>query len=253
VKCPQAIDVGVYVLGALSPADSEDFERHLGLCEFCQEEVADLSPLPSLLGQLDFATAEAIAREGAVPAQLREPSRETAWAGPTAVPVVAPVDPEGGRVVSLLDAARHRRARERRRGRVFAVAATLAAACLAVVVGLGVPALLNSDSGTPDLVAMTAVAANVPITAEVGMVREGDRTKVVMHCVYSGGSSSENRWMLRLRAVPKGGGQPVEVTNWSAGHGDEFELTGYTALAPDQMERIEMVKGDGTVLLTYVP
>jgi anti-sigma factor RsiW len=253
VNCPQAIDVGVYVLGALSPADSEEFERHLGECEFCQEEVADLSGLPSLLGQIDFATAEAIAREGAAPAELREPFRADAWAGPTAVPVSAPADPEGGRVISLLDAAKHRRARQRRRGRVFAVAATLAAACLAVVVGLGVPALLNSDSDGPDLVAMTAASANVPITAEVGMVREGERTKVVMHCVYSGGSGTENRWMLRLTAVPKGGGAPVEVTNWSAGHGDEFELVGYTTLKPDQIERVEMRKGDGTVLLTYVP
>jgi anti-sigma factor RsiW len=41
--------LGVYVMGAIAPADRAVFTRHLASCEQCREELAGLAALPGLL------------------------------------------------------------------------------------------------------------------------------------------------------------------------------------------------------------
>jgi hypothetical protein len=92
MKCAQTLEVGAYVLGALVPAERDAFERHLGECSICREEVAELAVLPGLLGRIDAATAMAVARDGEehsiLPSNLLADVSDddpSAWAGPTAV------------------------------------------------------------------------------------------------------------------------------------------------------------------------
>jgi|SRR5579875_373881 len=40
--CPQAIEIGAYILGALEPAEQEAFERHLRGCSRCQRNLESL-------------------------------------------------------------------------------------------------------------------------------------------------------------------------------------------------------------------
>lgn len=50
--------LGVYLLGALEPAERSAFESHLSYCEICRGELVRLAPLPGLLNQItpeDFA------------------------------------------------------------------------------------------------------------------------------------------------------------------------------------------------------
>jgi hypothetical protein len=50
--------LGVYLLGALEPADRSAFESHLAYCDICRGELVRLAPLPGLLNQItaeDFA------------------------------------------------------------------------------------------------------------------------------------------------------------------------------------------------------
>lgn len=50
--------LGVYLLGALDPAERFAFESHLSYCEICRGELVRLAPLPGLLNQItpeDFA------------------------------------------------------------------------------------------------------------------------------------------------------------------------------------------------------
>src|SRR5688572_26590220 len=82
MRCPQTLEVGAYVLGALVPAERDAFEKHMGECAVCREAVADLAVLPGLLGRIDFETAQAIAQEGEDSAALFP----VGWAGPTAAP-----------------------------------------------------------------------------------------------------------------------------------------------------------------------
>lgn len=46
------VELGVYVLGAIAPADRAKVVRHLAACERCREELAGLAPLPALLRRL---------------------------------------------------------------------------------------------------------------------------------------------------------------------------------------------------------
>jgi hypothetical protein len=267
--------VGAYVLGALVPAEREAFEKHLADCVICRDEVAELAVLPGLLGRIDFETAKAIAQEGedsaalfpigwagsaAEAAESEAPAATAArsnvlrperWAGPT---VNADLDrqasdPEDSKVVSLLAAAERKRLREQRRRRLVTVGVGLVAACLALVIGLGIPTL-TADSG-PAYTAMTAAAQNLPITADLALEAVSDGTRVQMKCQYNGEPGT--RRMYKLVVVPKGGGDPEKVTDWSAGHGDEFEVDGHTDLKRSDIDRVEIWNAEDKVLMTYKP
>ena len=58
-------DLGVYVLGAISPAGRARVARHLETCSRCREELAGLAGLPGLLARLPPATAARIASQDA--------------------------------------------------------------------------------------------------------------------------------------------------------------------------------------------
>jgi hypothetical protein len=53
MDCAQArISLGVYVLGALEPAERTAVDAHLAMCEGCRAELADIEDLPALLAPL---------------------------------------------------------------------------------------------------------------------------------------------------------------------------------------------------------
>jgi hypothetical protein len=53
MECAQArISLGVYVLGALEPAERAAVDTHLATCEGCQAELSDIQDLPALLASL---------------------------------------------------------------------------------------------------------------------------------------------------------------------------------------------------------
>jgi hypothetical protein len=62
-ECAQARqDLGVYVLGAIGPAERAQLDRHLASCPRCREELAGLAALPGLLRgtRQDMATQTSI-------------------------------------------------------------------------------------------------------------------------------------------------------------------------------------------------
>ncbi len=270
MRCPQTIEVGAYVLGALVPAERDTFEKHLATCAICREEVAELAVLPGLLGRIDFETARTIAQEGEESAALFP----SGWAGPTAESeapapsasnVVRPerwagptvnadldtraADPEDSKVVSLLAAAERKRIREQRRRRLVTAGVGLVAACLALVIGLGLPRW-TADPG-PTFAAMSAAAQNLPITAELAMETEKSGTKLIMKCQYNGEPGSRRSY--KLVVVPKDGGDAEQVTDWSAGHGDEFQINGHSAHSMNNIDRVEIWNTENKVLMVYRP
>lgn len=50
-------ELGVYVLGAISPADRAAVDRHLAACRCCRDEVAELAGIPALLRRVPAAAA----------------------------------------------------------------------------------------------------------------------------------------------------------------------------------------------------
>jgi len=66
--------LGVYVVGAIEPAERAVVDRHLGGCQACRDELAGLAGLPALLGRVTLEEVErgsdAAARTAAPPARL---------------------------------------------------------------------------------------------------------------------------------------------------------------------------------------
>jgi anti-sigma factor RsiW len=75
------ISLGVYVLGAIDPAERALVEAHLATCRQCRDELAGLAGLPALLARVSTEEAIALAAvdDGPFPAALDEepePPRE---------------------------------------------------------------------------------------------------------------------------------------------------------------------------------
>jgi hypothetical protein len=80
MDCPEArISLGVYVLGAIDPAERALVDAHLATCRDCRDELAGLAGLPALLARVSMEEAVALAvTDGpAVPLdEITEPPRE---------------------------------------------------------------------------------------------------------------------------------------------------------------------------------
>jgi hypothetical protein len=70
------IALGVYVVGAIDPAERAMVDTHLSHCQECREELAGLAGLPSLLGRVPLGDAERLAVDGLELRDLEEPSAE---------------------------------------------------------------------------------------------------------------------------------------------------------------------------------
>jgi hypothetical protein len=81
MECPEArISLGVYVLGAIDPAERAQVDAHLTTCRDCRDELAGLAGLPALLSRVSKEEAIALADTGEPPPaavdEAPEPARE---------------------------------------------------------------------------------------------------------------------------------------------------------------------------------
>ncbi|HEX6873548.1 MAG TPA: zf-HC2 domain-containing protein [Micromonosporaceae bacterium] len=243
MTCRFAQDDAAYVLGALTPAERVEFERHRATCDECNQAVAKLAVLPGLLSRLDPATAVKIGAIG-----------EDAGGG----------DPAGARdriLARTLAAASRQRRGERRRRRWLALAAGFAALALATAVGLGVrasvqpappTALPTAAPTTPPNVAPTAmrpVRGWSPVSAEFGLIAVGGGSEVRMTCRYASGY--DGAWVIRLVVVSTSGRETEQVGSWTATAGEVYSITARTHLAPSDVGRVELRRADGTPVLTW--
>jgi hypothetical protein len=62
MDCPEArLSLGVYVLGAIDPAERALVDAHLATCRDCRDELAGLAGLPALLARVSMEEAIALA------------------------------------------------------------------------------------------------------------------------------------------------------------------------------------------------
>jgi len=114
MQCPEArVSLGVYVLGAIDPAERALVEAHLATCRDCRDELAGLAALPALLARVTAEEAIALAAGDGPPPAGQAGGRE------------AP--PELLSTVIDLTAARRRRRRWRDVGLAVAAALIVAA------------------------------------------------------------------------------------------------------------------------------
>ncbi len=238
MSCPQLVDSGVYVLGALPPAQRLAFEAHMADCAECRAEVNELAVLPGLLGRLDEP----------------EVARVVGRLDTTAGSEPADAAPE---VVSTVLNRVHR---QRRIRRIAAVAGALAAACLALLGGLTLPRHTATQPRTGVVTsaahAMTPVGAGGPISAQVSMWSVDGGTQIRLECTYQGGTYAPGyaeASSFALYVYARNGAQPQQVGTWTARPGQTLTVPAQTAWPIANVARVELRAADGTPLLTYAP
>jgi hypothetical protein len=110
MDCQEArISLGVYVLGAIDPAERALVDAHLATCRDCRDELAGLASLPALLARVSTEEAIALAAtEGPFPAAAADPG-----------------EPPPELLATVLDLTAARRRRRRWREASLGVAAAL--------------------------------------------------------------------------------------------------------------------------------
>jgi anti-sigma-K factor RskA len=229
MRCEHEHDDGAYVLGALSPAERAAYERHLATCSFCREAVADIAVLPGLLGRLEPADF----------AKLLDPTLS---------------QPQPNRTPNLVSAAQTTRRRERKQNRVRVLSTALAAAVIALVIGVGAVFVMGdrTQQTTPPgtTVAMTPADNTIPVSAQINIAGANGGSKINLICYYHNTSASMKPYTIRLLAY--GPDEETEqVGSWVAAPGKEFTMSGVTHFSSGILSRLELVRNDGKTLLAY--
>lgn len=231
MSCRYAHLDGAYVLGALSPAERQEFEQHLHECPACAEAVQDLAGLPGLLARVD--------------ADVLDDAPSAAEPAPDTL------------LPSLV-----RGVRDHRRRRTV-VTAMLAAAAALVVGGAGVaasqlgspadrrPAAAPRATSGPTSTGrpMTAVQP-APMSARLAVQPVAWGTRLVLTCRYDaddtryGGEAAEYALVVRTQD-----GRTEQVATWRALPGQQMELSGATSARAADIAAVEVrLTGGATVL-----
>lgn len=211
-----AHDDAAYVLGALSPDEADAFEEHLATCMICQDNVGELSALPSMLAGITEADLDDAAANSTPPDTL---------------------------LPSLLRAAR--RQKNQRRWVATGVAGLAAAAIVALSI-----ALVSSNSGGsggssgPKPLAMTAlVSSPVEATAVVKDVDWG--TSITLHCKYESAYQADVSYNLVVHAKD---GTTTNAGSWQLNPDRTTNFVGGTSLHRDQISSIDITAGSKPIL-----
>ncbi len=237
MSCRFTHDDGAYVLGALNPADRQEFERHLPGCADCTRAVGELAGLPGLLGRVDASVVE-------------EPE---------------PDDP----VPATLLPALFREVRRQKRRRTWTSAAAGLAAAAAVAVAVAVTAgqvggdgtETRTDPGASSSPATQSPSAatpqemrpvgEVPVRATVTLEQVTWGTRLSLDCTY------DSRWVdyelphevdyvifVRTRDD-----HAERVGSWTSVDGRPMRLTAGTAATAAELKSVEVRTPDGRVVL----
>jgi len=196
--------LGVYVLGAIDPAERALVDAHLSDCQDCREELAGLAGLPALLGRVPLADVERLALDDTELRDLEEPPAE------------------------LLDSLLGRISARRRARRWRGVLAAAAAAVIAIGGGIGGGVLISQGQGVPqgfDLVRGSSAATHVSAAVYYGPASAGTSMQVQVSGIPNG--TSCEFWLTTFD------GQHVLAGLWTVNgtHGNWYEVDSPVATA----------------------
>ena len=210
---------GAYVMGALGRVERQQYEDHLACCGLCTDAVAELSPLPGLLGRISPEDAELLL--AGVPSEMPDD-------------LVA-------RTLAASQIAQPRRIRMPLRVALATAAAAVVAAAVVI------PIQLHHES-KPDETIQLAQVVESPLTATVSLTATDWGTRVDMDCFYAASRYGGQRPYELYVLDPAG--KATLVSSWHAGPGEEAKTTGSTNLPLGDVRAVQVRATDGTVLLS---
>jgi putative zinc finger protein len=199
--------LGVYVLGAIDPAERALVDAHVSGCAECRDELADLAGLPALLARVGTDEVGRISAEDAAADAGPRPPEET---------------PREDFVDSLvsLTAARRRRSR---RWQILAAAAAVVIAAGGAAAGLR----LASDSSAAQTSASPAPPANWKTATTTSALKGVNAT--VRYQKLDWGVAYD----VQITGVPKGTTCQLWVTNAQGVH---LLAAGWTVTSPGETD-----------------
>jgi anti-sigma factor RsiW len=209
--------LGVYVVGAIDPAERSVVDAHLSRCLECREELAGLAGLPALLGRVPLADAERMA--------LGDEELEEAPA-------------------ELLDALLGQVAARRRARRWRVIAAAAAAAIIAVAGGGLAGGILMSHRSTPPyLVRGSDSATHVTAAVYYTSAKSGTRMQVQVTGIANG--THCEFWVTTTT------GRHLLVGGWTVNDyksGNWYNAS--TTVAISQLRSVDVSGANGQVLVS---
>jgi Putative zinc-finger len=218
------MSLGVYVLGAIDPAERAELDRHLSGCERCRDELASLAGLPAMLSRV---SEEQLDRLGPPPEELFD---------------------------SILAQANRESRTRRRRSVVWHLAA---AAALVVATGAGMGLATRDDGRPAPRVPVSAppqagrtLVGQDPVTgvrAQISMQPKGWGTALDMRL-----TGAPRGAHCRMIVVDKNGRSDIAgawAVPYAAREGGSAEYFGSSMISSDQVASIEVRTVDGHRLL----
>jgi anti-sigma factor RsiW len=225
--------LGVYVLGAIDPAERAEVDAHLPSCSRCRDEVAALAGLPALLGRIN---EEQITQVAERPPELLD---------------------------SLLAAASAERPNTRRHWLSLGVAAAVVLIVGALLGGLLQPGSHEAAAPLPTT-SSSAAPATPRSSRPAGEVRKAsNRARHITAWVGIDAQEWGTALTLRLTGVPPGSrchlyaiakdGRRDIAGSWAYGAANDSEweeFHGSTMISRGDLSRVEIVTTGGQRLLT---
>jgi Putative zinc-finger len=211
--------LGVYVVGAIDPAERSVVDAHLDECPSCREELSYLAGLPALLGRVPLAEVESMVTEDGD-------------AGLDA-------EPRGELLDSLLGRVAARRKARRRRG-ILALAAT------AIVAAGGAAAIAGSVGSPAPVVAMDvahAASAKTHVSAFVQYSSTGHGTAMQVRIDGVAPGTKCEFWVIGRH------GQRWLAGSWTAGYAQKAWYPADSPVGTGDVQGFQLTAA-GQVLVT---
>jgi hypothetical protein len=224
------LQLGLYVLGGLSPDEHVAVGEHLARCAVCRAESMELAEIPALLSLLTAGDIEELTRESPVPV-------------PHAAPVSAKPardDATGPRSEREDSTGPGRARRARLSGRTRFV---LASVLVALVVGVGIGVWLRGTA--PDAITLVGSETNAATGVAMSVTVVGHDQQSHVDITGQGFSIGT---AYQLQAVDVQGHSPT-IAQWVANR-QSFTFSGDLNVAPADLASFSVTRADGTVVVT---
>lgn len=231
MNCRFDQDAAAYVIGALSPSERLDFEKHLGGCDECTRTIRELAGIPGLLGRVEPSVLEHPVAEGPMPVP------------DTLLPTLS------------------RRVRGARRRRAL-IAAGVAAAAVAVLVPVAVSQIGPGDGSRPNASGASTEPStvvpqtmhpvgDVPLKASVTLESVTWGTRLGLTSTYDRNAMGHRLppSMDYTLCVRTWDGHTEKVGSWKSVSGMEMQISGATAARREEISWILVRAPDGRVVL----
>ncbi len=228
MNCPFGQDAAAYVIGALSPAERLEFEKHLSVCDDCTRAIRELAGIPGLLGRVEPDVLEQPVVDEQVPDTL--------------LPTLS------------------RRVRGARRRRTL-IAAGVAAAAVAVLVPVAVSQVGAGDGSRPDAPGTSTEptveaqrmdpVGDVPLEASVTLESVTWGTRLGLTSTYDRDSMDRRLppSMDYTLCVRTWDGRTEKVGSWKSVSGMEMQISGATSAKREEISWVQVRAPDGRVVL----